>query len=139
MSAKSSVINFGIAWLALCAAFIAHVVDEALTDFLSFYNPTVAAIRDQMPVFPMPMFTFQVWLTMLVIANAVLLLLSVFAFRGARWMIPLSYAFAVIMFLNGLLHIIGSFFFGRLLPGVYSSPVLLIASSFLILRARQID
>jgi len=108
--------------------------------FSKFIYATLASFFGMLvPFFPMPTFTFQVWLTMLVIANVVLLLLSVFAFRGAKLMIPLSYAFAVIMFLNGLLHITGSFFLGRFLPGVYSSPVLLIASSFLILRARQID
>jgi hypothetical protein len=139
MSAKPSAVNFGIAWLGLCGSFIAHVIDEALTDFLSFYNPAVAALKERMPFFPMPTFTFQVWLTMLVMANAVLLLLSVFAFRGARWMRPLSFAFAGIMFLNGLLHLTGSLFLGRILPGVYSAPLLLLASSFLILRARQID
>jgi hypothetical protein len=37
--------HLGLAWVMLCLVFAAHVVDEALTDFLSVYNPTVRAIR----------------------------------------------------------------------------------------------
>jgi hypothetical protein len=33
--------EFGIAWIALCLAFALHIIDEALTGFLSVYNPTV--------------------------------------------------------------------------------------------------
>jgi hypothetical protein len=31
--------GFGNAWLVLCAALAIHVADEALTGFLSAYNP----------------------------------------------------------------------------------------------------
>jgi hypothetical protein len=57
------VLHFGIAWLALCIAFAIHVADEALTDFLSVYNPAVRAIRARFPFLPLPTFTFRVWLT----------------------------------------------------------------------------
>jgi hypothetical protein len=39
------------------------------------------------------------------------------------------------MFGNGLLHIAGSFYLGRLMPGVYSSPILLLASAWLFINA----
>jgi len=71
---------------------------------------------------------------------AVLLLLVVlsrFVFQGARWTVPFSYFFGVLMMGNGLLHIAGSFYFGRLMPGVYSSPLLLVSSAYLLLRTRQ--
>src|SRR5438552_10327882 len=41
--------HFGFAWAALCVAFAIHVTDEALTDFLSVYNPAVRAIRARFP------------------------------------------------------------------------------------------
>ena len=33
--------------MSLCLALAAHVFDEAMTDFLSVYNPTVQAIRQK--------------------------------------------------------------------------------------------
>lgn len=50
------------AWLLLVSALAVHVVDEALTDVLGFHNPLVLSIRSRIPWFPMPTFTFGVWL-----------------------------------------------------------------------------
>ena len=123
--------------MALCLSFAAHIADEALTDFLSVYNPAVRAIRKQLPFLPLPSFTFEIWLAGLILAVTVLLALSPFAFRGARWMAPLSYAFGVIMLGNGLLHIVGSLYLGRAMPGVYSAPLLLGASTYLLAGLRR--
>lgn len=128
--------HFGLAWVALCACFALHVADEALTDFLSVYNPNALAIRRRLPFLPLPTFTFKVWLSLLILAVAVLLALSPFAFRGARWMVPLSYVFAIIMFLNGLAHVVSSVYLRRWMPGVYSSPLLLAVSAWLLAAAR---
>ena len=125
--------NHGVAWLALCLALAVHVTDEALTDFLSVYNPTILAIRQKLPFLPLPTFTFKIWLTGLVLAVILLLVLSPFAFRGAWWMPLLSYFFGAIMLGNGLLHIAASFYLGRLMPGVYSTPLLLAASVYLLI------
>lgn len=125
------------AWIILCLALAVHVVDEALTDFLSVYNPTVQAIRRKLPFLPLPTFTFRFWLTGLILAVILLLSLSRFAVRGAKWMIALSYVFAIIMLANGLSHIAGSFYLGRLMPGVYSAPLLLGASIYLLFCVRQ--
>jgi hypothetical protein len=114
-------------------AFAAHVADEALTDFLPLYNTTVSALRERLPFLPFPTFTFSSWLTFLVVALAVLFCLSPFAFRGASWMRLLSYAFGIIMLGNGLGHIAGSFLLGRTMPGVYSSPLLLAGSIYLLM------
>ncbi len=35
----------GQAWVALTLALAVHVADEALNDFLSFYNPLVTSLR----------------------------------------------------------------------------------------------
>lgn len=71
--AGHSTARLGPAWLALTVALAAHVVDEALTDFLSVYNPLVSAARERWAWFPMPTFTFDVWLVGLIILVGVLL------------------------------------------------------------------
>lgn len=86
---------------------------------------------------PLPVFTFRVWLAALIVAVILLLVLSSFAFRGAPWMRLLSYPFAVLMLFNGLGHLIGSFYLRQPMPGVYSAPLLLAGSIWLILTARQ--
>jgi len=124
--------RFGLAWLGLCIVLALHVVDEALTDFLSFYNPMVERLRERFGFWPMPTFEFVPWITGLTVAVVALLALTPFALRGARWMRPLAYVFGAIMLLNGLGHSLGSLYFGRLLPGVYTSPLLLLSSVYLV-------
>jgi len=93
--------GFGLAWAVLCVAFAIHVADEALTDFLSVYNPAVRAIRARFPFLPLPMFSFRVWLTGLVGAVLGLASLTPAAARGAAGMRPAAYVFAVTMAGNG--------------------------------------
>lgn len=136
--------NFGVAWILLCLAFCAHVADEALTNFLGVYNPTVLAMRARFPWFPMPTFHFREWLIGLVVANFIFLALSPFAFRNARGLRPLAYFFAGVMLLNGMGHTlftvlgrtVATVQFARPAPGFYSSPFLLAASTYLFLRLR---
>lgn len=129
--------HWGWAWVALCAALAIHVVDEALTNFLSVYNPTVLALRGRFPFLPLPTFRFAGWLSGLTLGVGVLLALSPFAFRAARWMVPVSYLFGGLMLANSLGHLVGSIYRGRLMPGAYSAPLLLAASLFLIVRVAQ--
>jgi hypothetical protein len=136
--------NFGLAWLLLCLAFCAHVADEALTGFLPIYNATVLAMRSQYKWFPMPTFEFRDWLTGLIIANIVLLLLTPFAFRNAWWLRPLAYIYAGVHLLNGTGHTVATIFgqtvstihFARPAPGFYSSPLLFAGSIYLFMRLR---
>jgi hypothetical protein len=132
--------QFFWAWISLCLALALHVADEASTGFLSVYNPTVLVLRKKLPWFPLPVYTFGVWLAGLIAVNILLLCLSVFVLRGALWMRPLGYIFALIMFANGLVHIVGTIFgrtvasirFRRPMPGFYSSPFVLLASAYLL-------
>jgi hypothetical protein len=124
--------NFGRAWAALALALALHVADEAANDFLSVYNPAAAAIRDRFPFLPLPVFTFPVWLGGLIAAVVILLALSPLACRGARWLRALSVPYGALMLLNGLGHTASSVYYGRLMPGVYSAPVLLAASGYLL-------
>lgn len=125
-----------LAWIALCAALAIHVADEAVTDFLALYNPAVRAIRAQNPWFPMPTFTFENWLASLIFVVVALVAASWFVWRGRWAMRPISYVFGGFMLLNGLLHIAGSIYLGQLMPGVYSSPLLIAAAVLLITCTR---
>jgi hypothetical protein len=129
--------SFGSAWVALTLALGVHVADEAANDFLSVYNPAVTETHERVSWLWLPTFTFPVWLTGLTVAVLVLLALSPLAFAGRRWLRRLSFPFAVLMFGNGLLHLAGSLWMGRLMPGVLSSPLLVFAAGWLFFSARR--
>jgi hypothetical protein len=121
------------------AALVLHVTDEALHDFLSVYNPAVRALRAQVPWFALPTFEFRSWLSGLTVTVLVLFALSPLLYRRSRALRACGYLFAALMTLNALGHLIGSLVLGRLLPGVYSSPLLLVAAVVLLralLRSR---
>jgi hypothetical protein len=122
------------AWLLLVGALALHVVDEALTDFLGFYNPLVTTIRSDLSWFPMPTFSFGVWLTGLVLLVSVLAFLAPAVRRGAVATGPASWILSGIMFMNGLGHLAGSVYYHRWLPGTTSAP-LLVAASVVLARA----
>lgn len=75
-TSRGQVSGYGWPWIALCLALALHVTDEALTDFLSVYNPTVVAIRQRLPLVPLPTFSFKLWLAGLVTSVILLLALS---------------------------------------------------------------
>ena len=125
-------LHLGPAWVTLCIAFGIHVVDEVLTDFLSVYNPMVRDLRARFPFLPLPTFTFRVWLSGLVLAVVLLASLTPFAFRGAAWMRPVAYAFGIVMAGNGLLHLGGSAYSRKVMPGTYSAPLILAAAIYLL-------
>lgn len=145
MCPDSRRIGFGAPWLALCAAFALHITDEALTGFLKVYNPTVLAMQQRWGWFPMPTFEFKRWLVGLILGCAILACLSPHAFSGARWLRPAAWLFAVIMLFNGLGHTlatvlgrtVASVTFPRPAPGFYSSPLLLAAALWMIMRLRR--
>ena len=115
----------------------AHVADEALTDFLAVYNPIVRAAREQFRWFPMPTFTFGVWLAGLIVLVIVLLLVAPLAFRGSAIARVAAYPYAIIMLLNGVGHLAGSVYFGRWMPGATTAPLLLVASVWLLRAASR--
>jgi hypothetical protein len=122
------------AWRYLTAALAAHVADEALTGFLDFYNPLVLSIRARLWWFPMPTFTFGMWLGGLALLVVVLALLGPWVRRGGAGSAAASWLLSVIMVSNGAAHLAGSLFFARWLPGATSSPLLLIAGVMLARR-----
>jgi len=132
MISGEAAIIFGWAWIAATIALGLHVSDEAAHDFLAWYNPQAQRIRRALGNIPFPpTFTFFPWLLGLVAGILVLLALAPWAFAGSRWMQPLAYVLAAIHIANGAGHIVGSCVAKRLLPGVLSSPLLLLSGAWL--------
>lgn len=123
--------------MLLVGALSVHVIDEALTNFLDFYNPLVLSVRTQIPWFPMPRFTFGVWLAGLVLLVLVLAFLAPAVRRGAVGTVLGSWVLSAIMFMNGIGHLAGSVYFQRWLPGATSAPLLLASSVLLAVATRE--
>jgi hypothetical protein len=130
MNAEELAARHARAWMLLVCAFAFHVADEALTDFLGFYNPLVLSFRPQGSRFP-PTFDFRPWLAGLIVALIALVVATAAVRRGARGAGVASWVFAAIMFLNGMGHLAGSLYWDRWLPGATSAPFLLVASACL--------
>src|SRR5688572_24093219 len=81
----------GFAWIYLTVALALHVTDEAINDFLSVYNPVVTQLLSKYPYLPLPTFSFQAWITGLIIAVAGLFALAPLAFKGKRAMMIMSF------------------------------------------------
>jgi hypothetical protein len=125
------------AWLGLAGALALHVADEALSGFLLVYNGVVASIRSKVPWVPLPTFTFPVWLGGLILGILLMLGLTPSVSRGTRWIRIASLTLAVLMVGNAIGHVGASMYWGRPAPGVYSSPVLFMASVALLIAASR--
>lgn len=143
---RAAASRLGAAWVMLWFALAVHVTDEALSDFLSVYNPTIIALQARFSFWPMPTFEFREWLTGLVLGISVMASLSPFAFHNARWIRPVFYLLAVVAgILNVLGHTIATILghtvstvqFPRPAPGFYSSPLLLIVSVYALMQLRR--
>jgi hypothetical protein len=120
------------AWLTLVVILALHVTDEALTDFLSVYNPIVLQLRSAWSWFPMPTFAFGPWLGGLIVLVIVLALLTPGIRAGGGLGTAGSVVFGVLMFMNGVGHLAGSVYFWRWLPGATTAPLLLAGSAWLL-------
>lgn len=123
------------AWVGLACALALHVTDEASTGFLPLYNQAVGGLRARLPWVPLPTFTFPFWLAGLAAGVLLLLGLTPLVSRGRRGMRIVSLVLSVLMIGNGLGHVAASFYLGRLAPGVYSAPLLLVAAGALLVTA----
>jgi len=124
--------RWGRAWVFLALALALHVLDEALTGFLPLYNSIVQSLRDSYAWVPLPMFSFPVWIGGLSLGVLILLSLSPLVFAGRNFLRPVSYILGIIMVANAIGHIGASFYWGILVPGVFSSPILLLAALALL-------
>ena len=125
------------AWVYLCAHLAAHVMEEAATGFLDVWNPVLAGWQQRTGL-PLPQFTFDSWLGILIVAVATLTALAPRVARGAPWAPAASYIFAAIMVVNGVHHLLSPLYLGRFLPGQFSSPLLIAAAVWLIVQTRVV-
>ena len=123
-----------IAWLVMVTSVGIHVTDEALTDFLSFYNPLVRALRARLGFFPMPTFTFPIWITGLTLAVLIGFALTRVVAHGGRTIRIVCGILSVLMIGNACGHMLGSVYAGRILPGFWSSPLLFTTSIWMMTR-----
>ncbi len=130
--------RFGKGWLFLSIALLLHIIDEAVNGFLPVYNRNVLRIRASTGI-PIPTFTFNIWLAGLISVEVLLLFLSRYAFQGRRMIVLLAFPFAVIMFLNGLVHLAGSFYMKEWMPGIITAPLLVFGSVNLFLITLKIQ
>ena len=121
----------------MAIAFGLHVIDEAATNFLDWYNPIAGRIRQRLPIpFP-PTFTFWPWFLGLLAATAILFALVPLATAQSRTIVWIAVAVGVINVGNGLLHIVASIRYGRRVPGVVSAPLLLACAAWLLVAAAR--
>ncbi len=123
-----------LAWVLFISALALHVFDEAMTDFLPFYNQTVLSLKERFGFFPVPTFTFQSWLTGLITLIVIGYLATIKVAQGGRVIRTVTVVLGFLMIANALGHLLGSLYFGRMLPGLLSSPILLAASVWVMIR-----
>jgi|SRR5208282_5237236 len=137
--------NLGIRWLFLCLAFAGNILEDTLNDFLGYYNATVLTLYGHFSWFPRIDLNFREWLVTVILADAILLLLTPFAYRNSRFMRPLAYISSAVMLLIGSGTILASMLgqtvpsvhFTGGAPGIYTSPLLLAASVLVLRRLRS--
>lgn len=137
--------NWGIAWLLLCLSFAANILDDALHDFVGYYDATVLTLYGHFSWFPRVDLSFREWLVGAILADAILLLLIPLAFRNSFFLRPIAYFLSAIMLLRGCASILAtargrtvpSVHFTGMAPGTYTSPLLLAASIYLLRRLRS--
>ncbi len=130
--------NFGRPWVVLCMLLVVHLADEAMTDFLSVYNPAVMELRQKLGFPWLPTFTFGTWIGLLTLGVVSLLALSPLAYRARRGFVPVGYAFAVMMLLNGMGHLGVSLWRHEWVSGVYTSPLVLAGALYLWASLRNL-
>lgn len=118
----------------MVAAVGVHVIDEAVTGFLPFYNGLVLQLRERWAWFPAPTYTFSGWITGLTLGVAGAFALTPLVARGGPVMRAACGVFAALMLANGLAHTLGSVYFGSILPGFWSSPFVVASSAWMLMR-----
>ncbi len=131
--------NFGRPWLVLCVVLTVHVADEALTDFLLSYNPAVTRINDNLGFALLPTFSFPIWIGLLICSIVGVFALTPLAYKAQWGFVPVGYAFAVIMLMNGLAHIWISLWHREWVSGVYTAPLSLAGGIYLWASLRNLQ
>jgi len=121
-------------WVLMISAVAAHVIDEASTGFLPLYNNLAQSVRASLGLSFPPTFSFETWLVGLIAAIIIGFALTPLVSRGGRLIRILTTVLGILMILNALGHMLGSVYVGRLMPGFWSSPFLLVTAVFVVIR-----
>jgi len=122
------------AWVLMISAVAIHVFDETITGFLPFYNELALNLSGGVGFFPLPTFSFGAWLGGLIAAIVICFALTPLVSRGGRFIRIVTTVLGMLMVANALLHMLGSLYSERLLPGFWSSPFLLLVAAFVVVR-----
>lgn len=125
------------AWVTLVGALAVHVADEALTDFLAFYNANAVRIRADLPWLALPTLSFPAWVTAMAFLLVLLSLLTPSVRGGQAWSRVAAYALGAVAIANGVVHLAGSAVLGQWLPGANSGPLLIAAGLWLVVATRR--
>ncbi len=123
----------GVAWVLMISAISIHVFDEAVTDFLPFYNGLALSLRGRLGLSLLPMFSYEAWLGGLIAGIMICFSLTPLVDRGSRLIRLFATLLGILMVVNALSHMLGSAYFGRLLPGFWSSPFLLLTALLVVI------
>ena len=123
-----------LAWALMISAVALHVLDEASTGFLPFYNNLAESLRAVLGLSFPPTFSFEAWLGGLIAAIIISFALTPLVIRGGRFIRILTTAVGMLMVVNALGHMLGSLYLGRLMPGFCSSPLLLVTAVYVVIR-----
>ena len=122
------------AWVLMISAVAIHVIDEASTGFLPLYNNVAQSLRASLGLSFPPMFSFETWLGGLITAVIIGFALTSLVSRGGRFIRVFTTILGILMVVNALGHMLGSVYLGRLLPGFWSSPFLLVTAVLVVVR-----
>ncbi|OGF67412.1 MAG: hypothetical protein A2Y62_02255 [Candidatus Fischerbacteria bacterium RBG_13_37_8] len=128
-----------LAWFVLVTAVALHVIDEAITGFLPFYNQAVYDIKARLGFFPAPTFSFGMWIEGLIVAILIGYSIIPLVARGGRIIRVVTLVVGIMMVINALGHLLGSLFTKTILPGMWSSPILLFAALYVVVRGFRYD
>ena len=136
MKTRSGLLNnkSGVAWVFMISAISIHVFDEAVTDFLPFYNGLALNLRESLGFSLLPTFSFEAWLGGLIAAIIICFSLTPLVNRSGRFIQTFATLLGMLMVANALAHMVGSACMGRLLPGFWSSPFLLLTATIVVVR-----
>lgn len=123
-----------VAWLLLVTSIGLHVFDEAIGGFLPYWNQFVFDMRDRFGFFPAPTFSFAIWFGGLIGAVIAGYCMTLLVARGGKVIRAVTLIFGILMVVNTVGHLLGSFYFGEMIPGILSSPLMLISATYVIIR-----
>lgn len=120
-----------LAWLTGCVVFAVHIAEEVFYGSFGVYADFDVLISALVPWIKLPPYRYEVWLTNLIGACAVLFALTwlVYAKRGP--MRIASFFFATFLTLNGIGHLYAALTMDTYFPGAVTAAAMVAAGLFL--------